>query len=265
MIPLVRVPGERVPPRCRRSSSSRHPPPASPSRGLYRDHLGNAGSNAAHHRRHVGHARRRKNHLHRVSGRLLTKMNASRRVLVVDLDLRQARLADAFEIKDRRGTIDEFLLGTKTLEECVHVDAASGVHFICARSNTPNAPDVLESDAMKNALANFCERYDLVILDSPPVMAVSDARIISRLADYTIFLVYWAATQREVVTNAVNLLRTVSERVGIVINKVDLAKHVRYGYGDYGYYYSRYRSYYGMDGKKKSRSSARGKSKQPSV
>jgi succinoglycan biosynthesis transport protein ExoP len=199
-------------------------------------------------------------------GSLLTKMNASRRVLIVDLDLRQARLADAFEVKDRRGTIDEFLLGTKSLEECVHVDAASGVHFICARSNTPNAPDVLESEAMKNALANFCERYDLVILDSPPVMAVSDARIISRLADYTIFLVYWAATQREVVTNAINLLRTVSERVGIVINKVDLAKHVRYGYGDYGYYYSRYRSYYGMDGKKdKSSLSPRAKSKQPSV
>ena len=169
-------------------------------------------------------------------GGLLTKMNASRRVLIVDLDLRQARLADAFGIKDRRGTIDEFLLGTKTLEECVHVDPASGVHFICARSDTPNAPDVLESEAMKSALANFSERYDLVILDSPPVMAVSDARIIARLADYTIFLVHWAKTQREIVTNAVNLLKSVNERVGIVVNKVDLAKHVRYGYGDYGYY-----------------------------
>ena len=43
---------------------------------------------------------------------------------------------------------------------------------------------------MKAALATFAERYDLVILDSPPVMAVSDARIISRLADYTIFIVH---------------------------------------------------------------------------
>ena len=187
-------------------------------------------------------------------GGLLTKMNASRRVLVVDLDLRQARLSDAFEVKDRRGTIDELLLETKTLEECVHVDSASGVHFICARPNTPNAPDVLESEAMKTALASFCERYDLVILDSPPVMAVSDARIVSRLADYTIFLVKWATTQREVVTNAVSLLKSVSDRIGIVINQVDLAKHVRYGYGDYGYYYSRYRSYYGADaGKRESK------------
>ncbi len=181
-------------------------------------------------------------------GGLLTKMNASRRVLIVDLDLRLARLAETFGVKDDRGgTIDEFLLGTKTLEECLHTDAASGVRYICARPDTPNAPDVLESEAMKNALAGFLEHYDLVILDCPPLMAFSDARIVCRLADYTIFLVYWAKTPREVVINALNLLKGVTDRIGIVVNKVDLAKHVRYGYGDYGYYYSRYRSYYDAD------------------
>ena len=178
-------------------------------------------------------------------GGLLTKMNASRRVLIVDLDLRLARLAETFGVKDKRGgTIDEFLMGTKTLEECLHTDPASGVHFICARPDTPNAPDVLESEAMKNALSHFLERYDLVILDCPPIMAFSDARIVCRLADYTIFLVFWAKTPREVVLNALNLLRSVTDRIGIVVNKVDLAKHVRYGYGDYGYYYSRYTDYY---------------------
>ncbi len=178
-------------------------------------------------------------------GALLTKMNASRRVLIVDLDLRLARLAETFGVKDKRGgTIDEFLLGTKTLEECLHVDAASGVHYICARPDTPNAPDVLESEAMKNALTLFMERYDLVILDCPPVMAFSDARIVCRLADYTLFLVFWAKTPREVVLNALSLLRSVTDRIGVVVNKVDLAKHVRYGYGDYGYYYSRYHDDY---------------------
>jgi polysaccharide biosynthesis transport protein len=184
-------------------------------------------------------------------GALLTKMNASRRVLIVDLDLRLARLAETFGVKDKRGgTIDEFLLGTKTLEECLHVDPASGVHYICARPDTPNAPDVLESEAMRNALSLFLERYELVILDCPPVMAFSDSRIICRLADYTIFLIFWAKTPREVALNALSLLRTVTDRVGIVVNKVDLAKHVRYGYGDYGYYYSRYQSdYYKNTGK----------------
>ncbi|WP_295137738.1 polysaccharide biosynthesis tyrosine autokinase [uncultured Reyranella sp.] len=178
-------------------------------------------------------------------GGLLTKMNASRRVLVVDLDLRQARLSAALGLKDRGGTIDEYLMGIKTLEECTRRHDLSGVDYICARPNTPNAPEILESHAMKAALGVFAERYDLVILDGPPVMAVSDARIISRLADYTVFIVQWAKTPREVVKTAISALLNVSSHVGIVINRVNLAKHARYGYGDHGDYYSRYRGYYG--------------------
>ncbi|MBS0219599.1 MAG: polysaccharide biosynthesis tyrosine autokinase [Proteobacteria bacterium] len=178
-------------------------------------------------------------------GGLLTKMNASRRVLLVDLDLRQAKLAVALGLKERGGTIDEYLMGLKTLDECIHRHEPSGVDYICARADTPNAPEVLESHAMKAALATFADRYDLVILDSPPVMAVSDARIVSQLADYTIFVLHWAKTPRDVVKSAVAALRSVTDRIGIVINKVNLAKHAMYEYGDYGDYYSRYRGYYG--------------------
>jgi polysaccharide biosynthesis transport protein len=181
-------------------------------------------------------------------GGLLTKMNASRRVLLVDLDLRQAKLAIALGLNERGGTIDEYLMGTKTLDQCIQRQNTSGVDYICASPNTPNAPEVLESHAMKAALATFSERYDLVILDSPPVMAVSDARIISQLADYTIFIVHWARTPRDVVKTAVNALLNVTDRVGIVINKVNLAKHALYEYGDYGDYYSRYHGYYGVAG-----------------
>lgn len=181
-------------------------------------------------------------------GGLLTKMNASRRVLLVDLDLRQAKLAVALGLKDRGGTIDEYLMGTKTLDECIRRHDVSGVDYICARADTPNAPEILESHAMKAALATFADRYDLVILDSPPVMAVSDARIIAQLADYTIFIVHWAKTPRDVVKSAVSALLGVTDRVGIVINKVNLAKHALYEYGDYGDYYSRYNAYYGANG-----------------
>ncbi|WP_428663368.1 GumC family protein [Reyranella sp.] len=180
-------------------------------------------------------------------GGLLTKMNASRRVLLVDLDLRQAKLAVALGLKDRGGTIDEYLMGTKTLDECIRRHDVSGVDYICARAETPNAPEILESHAMKAALATFADRYDLVILDSPPVMAVSDARIIAQLADYTIFIVHWAKTPRDVVKSAVSALLSVTDRVGIVINKVNLAKHALYEYGDYGDYYSRYNAYYGAN------------------
>ncbi len=191
-------------------------------------------------------------------GGLLTKMNASRRVLLVDLDLRQAKLAVALGLKDRGGTIDEYLMGTKTLDECIRRHDVSGVDYICARADTPNAPEILESHAMKAALATFADRYDLVILDSPPVMAVSDARIISQLADYTIFIVHWAKTPRDVVKSAVSALLGVTDRVGIVINKVNLAKHALYEYGDYGDYYSRYNAYYGANAGQRSSSGGGG-------
>jgi len=190
-------------------------------------------------------------------GGLLTKMNASRRVLLVDLDLRQAKLAVALGLKDRGGTIDEYLMGTKTLDECIRRHDVSGVDYICARADTPNAPEILESHAMKAALATFADRYDLVILDSPPVMAVSDARIIAQLADYTIFIVHWAKTPRDVVKSAVSALLGVTDRVGIVINKVNLAKHALYEYGDYGDYYSRYNAYYGANGAQRSANAER--------
>ncbi|MSP74790.1 MAG: hypothetical protein EXR12_01505 [Rhodospirillaceae bacterium] len=177
-------------------------------------------------------------------GGLLTKMNTSRRVLIVDLDLRQAKLSAALGIGERGGTIDEYLMGTKTLAECTRRHEASGVYYICARPSTPNAPEILESHAMKAAVDVFSDNYDLVILDAPPVLAVSDARIIARLADYTVFIVQWAKTHREVVKTAVESLLEVTSHIGIVINRVNLFKHGRYGYGDHGDYYSRYRGYY---------------------
>ncbi|MFO1158362.1 MAG: polysaccharide biosynthesis tyrosine autokinase [Reyranellaceae bacterium] len=180
-------------------------------------------------------------------GGLLTKMNASRRVLIVDLDLRQASMSAALGLRDRGGTIDEYLMGMRSLDECIRRHDLSGVDYICARPNTPNAPEILESHAMKSALATFADRYDLVILDGPPVMAVSDARIIARLADYTVFVVQWAKTPREVVKAAISALLGVTAHVGIVINRVNLAKHARYGYGDHGDYYSRYQGYYGEE------------------
>ncbi len=177
-------------------------------------------------------------------GGLLTKMNTSRRVLIVDLDLRQAKLSVALGIGERGGTIDEYLMGTKTLADCTRRHEESGVYYICARPNTPNAPEILESHAMKAAVDVFSDNYDLVILDAPPVLAVSDARIIARLADYTVFIVQWAKTHREVVKTAVDSLLEVTSHIGIVINRVNLFKHGRYGYGDHGDYYSRYRGYY---------------------
>ena len=75
-------------------------------------------------------------------------------------------------------------------------------------------------------------------------MAVADARVAAEMSDYVIFLVRWEQTRRELVTNALKLLQNSRTEVGVVLSQVDVGRHARYGYGDYGYSYSKYRNYY---------------------
>ena len=91
------------------------------------------------------------------------------------------------------------------------------------------------------------ERYDLVVIDTPPVMAVADARILGRVVDKTIFVVRWGKTPRKVSKAAIELLRRASvSTAGVVLQQVDLKRYSRVGYGDSGYYYhyGRYGKYY---------------------
>jgi Mrp family chromosome partitioning ATPase len=89
-------------------------------------------------------------------------------------------------------------------------------------------------------------RYDLIVLDAPPVLAVSDPIILSHFVDTTIFLIRWERTPRPIATGAMKILRTNGGVVaGVVLSRVNSRKHATYGYGDAGYYYGRYSNYYG--------------------
>ncbi len=100
-------------------------------------------------------------------GDRLTKSNASRRVLIVELDLRQARMSAAFGRKDRGGTIDDYLMGLKTLEECTKQHDGSGSTTSGSAQHAERAENPPDRTAMKAALATFSERYDLVIPRRP--------------------------------------------------------------------------------------------------
>jgi Mrp family chromosome partitioning ATPase len=109
----------------------------------------------------------------------------------------------------------------------------------------PNAAGILNSELLKKLLRGLAEHYDLVILDSPPVMAVADARILTHLADKTIVVVRWAATRREVTAMAIRqLLDAGGSLAGVVLSRVNVRKHAGYGYGDSGYYYGPSQKYY---------------------
>lgn len=175
-------------------------------------------------------------------GRLMA--GVGQKVLVIDCDLRRPKAHKVLGLQARPGLVDHFA-GEALLPEIIQQDARSPLHMIAAGRSAPNPPDLLGSEQMRTLLREMSERYDFVLLDSAPVLAVSDTRMLARLADKTVFLVRWADTRREVATNGLRQLREAGASVaGVVLTLVDVRKHARYGYADSGQYYGKAKKYY---------------------
>lgn len=172
------------------------------------------------------------------------KALAGEKTIIVESDMRRPCLYKKLRLPKEPGLV-EFLADQAALADVIRKDEATGADLLPAGRLTPNSSDLLGSERMKGLLAELSARYDLVVLDSPPVLAVADARILCRLADKTIFIVRWAETRREV---AMMGLKQIAEAggdiAGFALSRVNVKKHARYGYGDSGYYYGRYRKYY---------------------
>ncbi len=166
------------------------------------------------------------------------------RVIVIDCDLRRPNLHNAYGEKPDK-TLVEYLIGEASLEEVIHKDKFSGAHVVFARSVPNNALDLISGDKMLKLIDSLKEEYDLVILDTPACLAVSDARVLAAQSDQTLFAVSWNDTPREVVNAGVKQFTDFGyDALAFVLTNVDIKKHSKYGYGDAVYYYSRYKEYY---------------------
>lgn len=128
-----------------------------------------------------------------------------KRVVTVDCDLRQRprRRKRRTDVGKRLGLAD-FLSGTVDADAIIGVDPATGLHHIdCGDTKgLVDAPIMLESAPMSTLLRTLAERYDMVILDTPPVRMFPDALILQQSVDKVLFLIRWAKTRREVALDA---------------------------------------------------------------
>ncbi len=169
---------------------------------------------------------------------------AGQKVIVIDADIRRPNIHRVFGTALQPG-LTELLAGQASLEEVVRKDEATSAHFIPAGRSVPNPSDLLGSEQMKKYIDGLTKIYDLIVFDSPPVLAVSDARILSNAVDMTVFVVRWAHTRREIVNQGLKQIITSGGRLaGVVLSLVDAKKHARYGFADSGYYYGRVKKYY---------------------
>ncbi len=169
---------------------------------------------------------------------------SGKQAVVVDTDLRKPSVHRALGVPQAPGLAD-YWRGEATLEEVLHHDEATGAWVVpCGRLGIDPAK-VLGSPQTRELLAALAGRFDLVVIDSPPVMAVSDARLLAPEADASVFAVRWGRTPREIVHQGLkDLVDTGAQVGGVVLTLVDPKKHARYGFGDSGYYYKGVKAYY---------------------
>jgi len=169
---------------------------------------------------------------------------SNQRVLVVDCDLRRPAAHRAFEAECSPG-LSEYLLGEADPESIIRRDKHSAAELVSAGEGKKNPTMLLNSPRMRRLLRELAGSYDWIILDSSPVMAVADARLLATLADKTLFVVRWAKTRRETASLAVTRLQEAGADIaGLVLSRVDVRRHSKYSYSDPAYQRAGVAKYY---------------------
>ncbi len=156
--------------------------------------------------------------------------------LLIDADLRNPSIGKSLNLVNGSG-LASFLTGAHSMETALReFPPVPHLWALPAGPRPPNPAQLLSSSGMELMLQDLRKRFRFVVIDSPPVLAVTDAMILSNLVDGVIFVVENGVTVRGAVTRARKILQNVGANIlGIVVNKMDM-RHDGY-YGDYGHYY----------------------------
>lgn len=169
---------------------------------------------------------------------------ANKKTVIIDCDLRKPRVHSIFNEKRFPGFTDYFV-GRASFEEIERKTDVENLSVITAGTIPPNPSEILDSRGMKSFLRKLANEFDIVIVDSPPVLTVTDAEILSRLVDETILVVSANTTDIELMNKSVALLKhgEDSSFVGALLNKFEVQN-------SYGSYY-KYAYTYARNGKSK--------------
>lgn len=167
------------------------------------------------------------------------------RVLIIDSDMRKPRLHSIFGEENGTG-LSSFLSGNTRLTSIIKQPNIPNLFYIPSGPIPPNPSELLGSNLFKTMVQFLGEKFDHIVLDSPPVLGFADSIILSTFVDGIILVVQGGKTPLETLQRSRdNLLQVNAKILGVVINRVDI------GRSHYGYYYYRYHYYYGKNGKKK--------------
>lgn len=163
------------------------------------------------------------------------------RVVLVDTDMRRPRLHRVFGVSSEVG-VSNLLVGDDVrLEDAVKSTDVPGLYVIPCGPTPPNPAELLGARRFRELVLELTQRFDRVILDSPPVIAVTDPAIIGTVADGTLLIGKAHKTTLEIASHAIRQLTDVgSNLLGMILNDVDLS------FSGYAHYHYRYGYYYGQ-------------------
>lgn len=166
---------------------------------------------------------------------------SEKKTVIIGLDLRKPRLADEFNLKNTLGVVN-YLIKQNSLAEITNHTQIENLDVILSGPIPPNPSELILSDAMKELIDELKQKYDYIILDTPPVGLVSDALELAQYADVTLYIVRQNYTKKDMIT----LLNTRVKRgelnnASIVFNGYE--NKAKYGSG-YGYGYGSYSNGY---------------------
>jgi capsular exopolysaccharide synthesis family protein len=160
-------------------------------------------------------------------------------VLLVDADLRRARCHRVLAVDNHLG-LTEVLTGSREMQEMIRATEIQNLYFLGAGSVPPNPTELLNSAKMAEVMAQLRDHYEYIVIDSAPVLPVSDSMVLSKLTDGVVLVANGSATPRQQVKNACARLEYARAKIlGVVLNKVKIHSP------DYHYYY--HQDYYSFD------------------
>ncbi|WP_226573204.1 GumC family protein [Acuticoccus sediminis] len=173
----------------------------------------------------------------------LTSQQMGRSAIIVDCDMRLQALSALVKHEENRPGLLAVLQGTATVDEAVDVDPHTGLMILAVRpgetDRTLSAADIVASRYFADLVNHLAKVFDLVVLDTPPVLAVADARIAASLADAIVYAVRWDDTPGEAVMEGLRELRSVYAPIaGIALTMVDGEEVATSAYEGYGPYHT---------------------------
>ncbi|WP_171022333.1 GumC family protein [Thalassotalea litorea] len=176
-----------------------------------------------------------------LSSNLFYAIGQLQKTIIIDADMRRPSIGKNFAIDKSQPGLANYIAGTHELAQCIVQDNHNQMDIMVAGDMAPNPQELLSSARFKALITQLSESYDRIIIDTPPILAVSDAILIAGVSDALIYVVKAEDTKEQQVKAGFKRLRTSGVEVsGVVLNQVDMDKAQSYqafdGYYDqYGY------------------------------